>query len=247
MSNKGMKLKEGSQTRAGENTIRVVLDFNKFRSLKDTDFAYNVLNSKEKKKSEYITNAIEYYDKYAWKSDEVRSALSTLRCIRFIRERYSIETKDDLKKLLSIDQDGDDFAMIESHISHKKAAKILCGFFRGKERARNMAARLSGMQMNERVPLVVNSIVAYVEDGFDAESRGILAYRILRDSILEFQSHENEQQEIFLDNMFILVNSCEDIQSSFPVNVGDDEVKKNISKEILELFIDKRQIDEFLR
>ena len=175
------------------NTLRLTISFEKLDSIDVVKEAYYILQTLEKKKAAYIYKAIVEYDKNSNKNKELLKAVSRCRVAGLLKDMYHLDTIDDVKDLLSISLDSNDFMQICNSIpKEQKLRRMLCGFTIGNPETEKLHTRLFDMSVNERVMLISNAVVEYVLSGFDKNMDNIMAIKFLKNSIIEYNNSENK-------------------------------------------------------
>lgn len=231
-------MKDYSYKQTEVKTLRILLDFEKFKNNADVDKAFNILQLKEKKKAQYILNAIRYYETLADPFSPMRKICFDLQCIDFIKTRYNLKTEEDISNLLECSPD--EYRKITAKIpEHKTPAKMLCGFTIGDKEAEEMHKRLFTLPVNDRIFLITSAVLAYVYDGYDPRAKAILAYRFLQTLI---DTYRKENKSILVSNLYQMMRISTKIQSNAPKKETSD-----ISRELLSLFVDEDEIEYFLK
>lgn len=194
-------------------SLRLLLSFDKFSGNKEVVKAYNFLNINDKGKAMLITDAILYYDSLKVKDSAFDRAISDMRSLKCIKHIYSIECRDDLKKLLEQKPESKAYKYICRSIgTNKSPAKMLCGFSKDSDKSTKMHNRLFNLPVNERINLISAAVNKYVEDNKVPYFTEKLAFRFLRDVIDCYQMHP-EKQEIILNDLYILMAKTKEIES----------------------------------
>lgn len=197
---------EYPKTIEGTNTLGLVLDFERLSSIEMVRDTYNILATKGRGKSRYITSAIEYYDATSWQSRMLHETLDLLNISATAKKAYGLKSDKAIRELLSIDLNSDKFKEIESKIpSQLPAMKMLCGFRMDDPRLAAMHERLFNMSMNERLELVTDAVMVYVMSGEDPETSEIMMHRFVRDSIIQY--HIDRDKDSAYERFKIMVNA----------------------------------------
>lgn len=223
-------------------SLRLLLDFGKFRNNEVVNLAFNILCQNTKGKAAYITKAINHYDEV--KEASLQKMLFDIKQIDFIKRQYDICDVEALKELLSIKKGSASYNSLLKRIpENKEPAKMLCGFSKDDQKAVEMHERLFKLPVNDRINLISQAVVRYVYDGYDPRAKAILAYTLLKNLIDEYQKASEEIKSVIVNDVFAIMTISSEIQPIFKASVNIN----SLSKEILALFIDEEEIKEFFK
>lgn len=193
------------------NTLRLLLMYSQFKDIDDVVFAFNVLQDKDYEKSVYIEKAIAHYDATKDDSAEITEALFPVRCMNFIRSYYGVNSKKDVKNLLSLGVESTTYQNAkERMLKNEEPREGLLGFNRNKPEAVALHKRLFEMDVRPRIMLIAAAIKKYVMDGMDSAALMACSYKMVYDSINEYEASSNKMQVV--DNFYNLLQQAK----SFP-------------------------------
>lgn len=222
-------------------SLRMLLDFGKFKNSETVKFAYNILCLNSKGKAGYIKKAIKHYDQVK-ENSPLNRLLFDIKIIDYIKKQYNVLESDSLGEILNIDKDSKPYKMLEKRIpNQKEPTNMLCGFCKDDKDAVEMHQRLMAMNVNDRVNLISQAVCRYVYDGFDPKARAILAFKFLKMLIDEYQSADEERKQNILHDVCIIMSFSSEIK---PLKKTDIDVK-SLSKDIITLFVDEDEIEDF--
>lgn len=155
--------------------------------------AYSILSNKTRHKVEYITNAIEHANEYEYLCKQDRDVLFVLRCLKFIKNYYGIDSVEKLEGVLASD------TVLQKALEWQlEPIKPKPSFLRFKEEGSEAEVYeyLMAIPAAARMSLMFTSVRQYVYDGMDSGMLMKLTYRFLCDSIREYQTEEHKTEVV---------------------------------------------------
>lgn len=174
-----------------QNSLRLMLLFNKFENIKEVILAYNVLSLKGSKKSVYLIDVMNYYfQNYEKSNKELRTVLFEINLFKTIKSYYNIETRDDVIKLF--DNKNKYTEAQKNRFNFVKPTIVTLGFNKRDPEAQRIHETLFKMKVNERLLTIANAIKFYVETGNDPAAEMKLMFNMVADSISEYKKTGDE-------------------------------------------------------
>lgn len=197
-----------------QSSLRIEVYYNKMRDIENGVIAYNIIKSKGYHQSEYISKAINYYDSVEKDSNELAEFLFALRCMKFIKNYYGLSTKKSVQQLLSIGTDSATFDNILKRMLPNEVPKVsLLGFNKNDPESARLHQRLFEMEQNERMFFMLNAVERYVKDGMDSGAIMQLSFKMVHDSILEYEAAENKKEVV--NNFYKLMTKSNSFKEKY--------------------------------
>lgn len=194
-----------------ELSLRLMIVFSKMEDVESVKFVYSLLSLHDKHKSKYITAAINYYDSINYNNEWMNDTLFPIRCMKFAKNYYDLDTKEDIENLLKSGTKSKIFLTAKKRmIPEVKPTTMLLGFNKYDKESIEMHKRLFEMNVNDRIALIVKAIERYVKDGMDEMACMALSFKMIHDSIIEY---ENSNNQVLVDNLYDLLKMTKAIKN----------------------------------
>ena len=140
--------------------------------------------------------------------------LFTLRCMKFIKKYYGLSSKKSVKELLSMGTDSATFANAEKRMLPNAEPKVsMLGFAKADPASAKLHQRLFEMEHNERMFLILKAVERFVRDGMDSGAIMQLSFKIIYDSILEYE--KSEDKDAIVNNFYQLMKRADKYKEKY--------------------------------
>lgn len=236
----------------GNPSYVLLLDFSKFEDFYVQEFAFDVLATKGKKKSKYVSDCLKYYFAHGGTtttkmgggdkkdtlcnsafSQNMDATFSFLRYLKRISEKYDLNSLPKIMDFFNMDMNSPKFQEIkENTLPHQfRSRKMSLGFYKNDKEAANCFNALIGITMNERIALISNAIQMYVQDMQDDIIAEYIENQIIVEMITSCQSGSKEENDAKMTEFSDLLSTAKTlniINSIKPiVSVGSGESVSN--------------------
>ena len=149
-----------------KDKIRIYFNFYAYKSLDNVRKIYDIINSKGRKKSEFVANAYVVYKKQKDIPQKTLALINNINLLKYITNKYNIQ-KNDSNKIKTI-LETVDFSS-QPPLKEMNSGRITLGYEKDDEIGLEVCELFNKMDNIDKVFKLVEIVSRYLETGYDED------------------------------------------------------------------------------